>query len=62
MNYSEKEYNVNNEEKTTIKDYPEMNQGLPVQQVITDGEEPTAKELRDATREMGIDIDTPDRG
>ncbi len=62
MNYSEKKHNASNEEKTTINDYHEMNQGLPVQQVITDGEEPTAKELRDATREMGIDIDTPDRG
>ena len=45
MNYSEKKHNASNEEKTTIKDYPEMNQGLPVQQVITDGEEPTPKWL-----------------
>ncbi len=62
MNYSENKNNKDDRKKKTISDYPEMNQGLPVQQVITDGDEPTAKELRDATREMAIDLETPDRG
>lgn len=48
--------------KTTIADYPEMNQGLPIQQVITDGENPTEKEVRDAAREMSVDPETNDRG
>ncbi len=48
--------------KTTIADFPEMNQGLPVQQVITDGEHPTEKEVRDATREMEPAPDSAGRG
>lgn len=53
---------MNCSKKTTIKDFPKMNQGLPVQQVITDGEHPTEKELRQATREMNADGEIPDRG
>ena len=41
---------MNYSRKTTIADYPEMNQGLPIQQVM------------DAAREMSVDPETNDRG
>ena len=53
---------MNCSKKTTIKDFPEMNQGLPQQQVITEGEHPTEKEVRDATREMQPDESSAGRG
>lgn len=53
---------MNCSRKKTIADYPEMNQGLPIQQVKTDGETPTEKEVMDAAREMGVEPETGDRG
>lgn len=48
--------------KKTKREQDYMDAGLPVQQVITDGENPTEKEVRDATREMSRDPETSDRG
>lgn len=48
--------------KKTEKEQAYMDAGLPVQQVITDGETPTEKEVRDAANEMTRDVETRDRG
>lgn len=48
--------------KRTEKEQAYMDAGQPVQQVITDGENPTEKEVRDAAREMTRDNETRDRG
>ena len=48
--------------KRTEKEQAYMDAGLPVQQVITDGENHTEKEVRDAAREMTRDNETRDRG
>ncbi|NPD91965.1 hypothetical protein [Xylanibacter muris] len=53
MNYSEKE----------MKTMPSgMNPGLPIQQVIIEGTNPTEKEVKDATDEMSRDPETRERG
>lgn len=49
-------------EKRTDREQGYIDAGLPIQQVIIDGENPTDKELKDATDEMSRDNDTRDRG
>lgn len=53
---------MNYSKKKTEREQAYMDSGLPVQQVIIDGENPTEKEVCDAVKEITRDNETRDRG